>query len=329
MLDINSLTHSALDATSAVLSLVVPVPVVAAAVTAIAAGAGVYWAAYRRAREKLLRQKIARYEPLEMQMLFSMGRSKDEMQLALSTEGLLADGEQDSIAELFQRALDTANEELRTVEAHAGRLIYQIPPTMVWREFSEAEVRIGSHEMRGFLAGFSGTGPKIEHPIPVVERMSVTLNGEADSFEILPLSERMQLIGAAPEAAPAFQDQEFGKWLFRVKPLKFGQRKLYVTVAGVIAGKSGSAPRELRPKIFEVSVRVGLRSVFGGVASWVWWCIGLVVAGLVGAVISDAFPQIKRTIGYGLEQKSPQKNPTAFRVKPADRLSAQPPPTEQ
>jgi hypothetical protein len=193
---------------------------------------------------------------------------------------------------------------LERIKQAAGLLLYQVPNKMVLRKYSRVEVRIGgmsylAAEQSAILKGWEGEETPMNVTIPVVERMSVRLHGNPEDFDFRSASPVTQYIGRAPMAAAQFNERDYGRWVFQVKPLRLGKRTLYVTVAGVIGGgPDGGASRELEPREFPVTVRIGLGTIFSFAALWVWALLCVLFAAVVGLVLQDFWwPQAKRALG--------------------------------
>jgi len=127
------------------------------------------------------------------------------------------------------------------------------------------EVRIGTTEAKKFLEGF-GPGKVGVEDVAIVESMSVYLSADdPDAFEIKTQSPEAQQVKLAPEDTARFQD--FGRWVWFVKPLRTGDHGLTVKVWLASRDRQGNPTSKSLPgKVVRVTVRVD------------WWGMVVVAA---------------------------------------------------
>jgi hypothetical protein len=190
----------------------------------------------------------------------------------------------------------------RALEIDAGRLAYQIPKRM-WLDIQETvEVRLGRTQAQGLTQGFAGRGDVRTEDIPIVETMSVSLACEPGAFDIVPRSEKDQLVKPDLVLGTPFHSDDFGRWVWLVTPRQRGEHTLLVKVAAAIRDSRGlPATSSLPDKTFAVSVRVQLfRAAAGALLRAAPGLAWAVVTALVGVFTKDYWwPAIRHMIGLG------------------------------
>jgi len=188
------------------------------------------------------------------------------------------------------------------LEIDAGRLAYQIPRRM-WLDFQETvEVRLGRREAKGLTQGFGGRGEVRAEDVPIVETMSVSLVCEPGAFDIVPRSERDQLVKPDLVLGTPFHSNDFGRWVWLVTPRAKGEHTLLVKVSAAMRDSRGLPTTSSLPdKTFAVTVRVQLvRAVVRALARAAPGLAWAVVTALVGVFTKDYWwPAIRNMIGIG------------------------------
>jgi Tetratricopeptide repeat len=189
----------------------------------------------------------------------------------------------------------------RALEIDAGRIAYQIPRRM-WLNLQETvEVRLGRKQVQGLAEGFGGRGEVKTADIPIVETMSVSLMCEPGAFDIVPRSERDQLVKPDLVLGTPLHSADFGRWVWLVTPRQSGEHKLLVKVTAAIRDSRGLPTTSSLPdQTFAVTVRV--RIVRMAVSALLRAAPGLawaVATTLVGIFTKDYWwPAIRRLIGW-------------------------------
>jgi hypothetical protein len=190
----------------------------------------------------------------------------------------------------------------RALELDAGRLAYQIPGRM-WLDVQETvEVRLGRKAVRGLAEGFGGRGEVRTEDIPIVETMSVSLLCEPGAFDIVPRSEKEQLVKPDLVLGSPLHSADFGRWVWLVTPRQRGDHKLLVKVSAAIRDSRGLPTTSSLPdKTFAVIVRVQIVrmavSALLRAAPGLAWAVATT---LVGIFTRDYWwPAIRHLIGWG------------------------------
>ena len=190
----------------------------------------------------------------------------------------------------------------RALEIDAGRLAYQIPGRM-WLDVQETvEVRLGRKEARGLTQGFGGRGDVRTEDIPIVETMSVSLMCETGAIDIVPRSEKDQLVKPDLVLGTPLHSADFGRWVWLVTPRQRGDHKLLVKVSAAIRDSRGLPTTSSLPdKTFAVTVRVQIVrmavSALLRAAPGLAWAVATT---LVGIFTKDYWwPAIRDLIGWG------------------------------
>ena len=190
----------------------------------------------------------------------------------------------------------------RALEIDAGRLAYQIPKRM-WLQLQETvEVRLGRSQARGLTQGFGGRGEVRTEDIPIVETMSVSLACEPGAFDVVPRSEKDQLVKPDLVLGTPFHSNDFGRWVWLVTPRQKGEHTLLVKISAAMRDSRGLPTTSSLPdKTFAVTVRVQLlRAAAGALARAAPGLAWAVVTALVGVFTKDYWwPAIRNMIGMG------------------------------
>jgi hypothetical protein len=189
----------------------------------------------------------------------------------------------------------------RALEIDSGRLAYQVPQRMWVNQPETVEVRLGRARARGLTEGFGGRGDVRTEDIPIVETMSVSLMCEPGAFDIVPRSEKDQLVKPDLVLGTAFHSDDFGRWMWLVTPLRSGEHTLLVKVSAAIRDSRGLPTTSSLPdRTFAVSVRVRIARAAvsalvraGPRLAWV------VATTIVGILTKDYWwPAIRRLLGW-------------------------------
>ena len=190
----------------------------------------------------------------------------------------------------------------RALEIDAGRLAYQIPGRM-WLDVQETvEVRLGRKEVRGLTEGLGGRGEVRTEDIPIVETMSVSLLCAPGAFDIVPRSEKEQLVKPDLVLGTPLHSADFARWVWLVTPRQRGDHKLLVTVSAAIRDSRGlpttsSLPDKTIAVIVRVQiVRMAVSALLRAAPGLAW----AVATTLVGIFTKDYWwPAIRHLIGWG------------------------------
>jgi hypothetical protein len=184
------------------------------------------------------------------------------------------------------------------LEIEAGRLAYQIPDQM-WLGVQETvEVHLGQMDAKG-LMDFAGRGDVRTEDMPIVETMSVSLMSEPGAFDIVPRSEKVQLVKPDLVKGTPFHQADFGKWIWLVTPLQRGAHILLVKVSAAVKDTRGvESTASLPDKIIAVTVRVHfVRATAGAMGRAVPAMAGTVATTLVGIFTHDYWwPYVRDTV---------------------------------
>jgi hypothetical protein len=175
------------------------------------------------------------------------------------------------------------------LEIEAGRLAYQVPDRM-WLGVQETvEVHLGQLDAKGLTEGFAGRGDVRTEGISIVETMSVSLVCDPGAFDIVPRSEKVQLVKPNLVKGTPFHQADFGKWAWLVTPLQRGERTLLVKVSAALKDSRGvDTSASLPDKIIAVTVHVDLaQATVGALLRAAPAAAGAVATTLVGIFTKD------------------------------------------
>jgi hypothetical protein len=153
-----------------------------------------------------------------------------------------------------------ANAQDLSDAVEAGLLLHYIPEMMWLGEAGTVEVRLDRNVLEQY---FGSADPSAG--ASAVERLSLSLYGTADSFEIERLSERTQFVGGT-----GIVGEGSDRWEWQVTPRKPGTQDLVVRVSALLLDRHGvPAPVALPDRRFRVDVEIrnGAR-VMSSLAGW-------------------------------------------------------------
>lgn len=111
-----------------------------------------------------------------------------------------------------------------------GNVVYNIPDTMVVLNSYIIKVRINKITNIMNIKGNLGPGRIVDTVIKISDKMEVTIKDESTGtdkyFEISKINNDQQLI----------ESDDYTEWIFNVKPLKFGNKKLNIVISIVKDG---------------------------------------------------------------------------------------------
>jgi hypothetical protein len=159
----------------------------------------------------------------------------------------------------------TAEELGRAMDS--GLLVPRIPVTMWLGEPTTVEFTLG----RDFISGLSQSDlpPDVAEVRQSLETLSISLYGEAASFEIERQSERTQFVNL--KLAMAARDPEtFGRWAWLVTPRAAGSHDVVVRVSALMRDRNGvPAPVALPDRRISITVAVPENtSLVSALAGW-------------------------------------------------------------
>ncbi len=187
--------------------------------------------------------------------------------------------------------------------AEAGRLVHKIPEKMWVGEQETVEVRLGRAAAEGLTQGLVGRGALSSQDIPILETMSVSIYAKGGAFDIERQSETTQLVSTAQLKGTAFEQADYGRWVWQVTPRKTGAHQLFVRVSASLKDSRGlPTSTSLPDREFPVSVSVhtgktAVRIVRRGLLA----AGGAIGAGLLGAITQEMWwPELKILLqGWG------------------------------
>jgi len=186
------------------------------------------------------------------------------------------------------------------LEEEAGKLVYQIPSEMLTGRPEIVEVRIGVPEAANLTIGLVGSGKVVVRDLPIVETMTVQLVSHRDVFRIEPKSQATQLVRRTMVHTAAFAHQDYGRWLWSVKPQRSGHHELIVKVSANLHDSRGIASSAALPeRFFTVHVRVdyvrfGIKLARGAA----YGLTGALLTSLIGVFTQDMWwPVIRAWFG--------------------------------
>jgi hypothetical protein len=153
-----------------------------------------------------------------------------------------------------------ANAQDLSDAVEAGLLLHYIPEMMWLGEAGTVEVRLDRNVLEQY---FGSADPSAG--ASAVERLSLSLYGTADAFEIERLSERTQFVGGT-----GIVGEGSDRWEWQVTPRKPGTQDLVVRVSALLLDRHGvPAPVALPDRRFRVDVEIrnGAR-VMSSLAGW-------------------------------------------------------------
>jgi TIR domain len=187
--------------------------------------------------------------------------------------------------------------------AEAGRLVHKIPEKMWVGEQETVEVRLGRAAAEGLTQGLVGRGALSSQDIPILETMSVSIYTKGGAFDIERQSETTQLVSSDHLKGTAFEQADYGRWVWLVTPRKAGAQQLFVRVSASLKDSRGlPTSTSLPDREFPVSVAVDagkttMRFLRRGLLA----AGGAVGAGLLGAITQELWwPKLKVLLqGWG------------------------------
>lgn len=189
-------------------------------------------------------------------------------------------------------ALDVAG----GVHLEQGTLVHRIPEKMWLGEPETVEVRLGREGAEGLISGLVGRGALKEEALPILETMSVTLVALDGGFDIVQLSETVQLVVKDSLKGTGLEGESFGRWLWRVTPRRKGRRRLCVKVSASLTDSRGvPSSASLPDREFAVTVEVrSARTALRILGRLILAASSAAAAGLIGAATQELWwPELK------------------------------------
>lgn len=224
-------------------------------------------------------------------------RPSSDRYSATRTEGVGA------AAGAIARPAPVAPPQHEALAAEAGRLVHKIPEKMWVGEQETVEVRLGRAAAEGLTQGLVGRGALSSQDIPILETMSVSIYTKGGAFDIERQSETTQLVSNEHLKGTAFEQADYGRWVWQVTPRKTGAHQLFVRVSASLKDSRGlPTSTSLPDREFTVAVSVhtgktAVRIVRRGFLA----AGGAVGAGLLGAITQELWwPKLKVLLqGWG------------------------------
>ncbi len=194
------------------------------------------------------------------------------------------------------RSIAAAAPQQEALAVEAGRLVHKIPEKMWIGEPEVVEVRLGRAASEALTQGLVGRGALTSQDIPILETMSVSIYAKGGAFDIERQSETTQLVSSEHLKGTAFEQADYGRWVWQVTPRKTGAHQLFVRVSASLKDSRGlPTSTSLPDREFPVSVSVhtgktAVRIVRRGLLA----AGGTVGAGLLGAITQEMWwPKLK------------------------------------
>lgn len=187
------------------------------------------------------------------------------------------------------------------VDAVTGTLVHKIPNIMRIARPETIEVRVGGKDVAELALALQGSGDLVTHDLPIVETMTVTLDGPLDAFDIIARSEATQLVRPNKIVMQALGSRPYAAWEWSVTPLRPGRHELRLKVAATVRdSRDIHATVALRDKHFPVIVSVDYGRTAGSlVMRALAWLIVTIGAALLGIYTQEIWwPVVKGFLGY-------------------------------
>lgn len=189
------------------------------------------------------------------------------------------------------------------LEKQAGQLVHKIPSRMKVGVTENVEVRLG-RALQQIGHGLVGSGALTSEGLPVVETMTVTLDGSPDAFTIVRRTRSTQLVIGSLIWKGEFDEQRFGRWLWYVRPKCTGTHELLLKVSADLSDSRGIPTSEaLRDRVFPIRIKVDYATASARAVKWAaTGVVGAAVTALIGAYTKEVWwPQIRLLLaGFGL-----------------------------
>jgi hypothetical protein len=193
-----------------------------------------------------------------------------------------------------KRSTVDAQTPLQKLEVERGKLVEKIPREMIVGVREAVEIRLGPIEIElpTMGQGLVGRGTLTEHPLDIVETMSVELLAPGGTFEIESASPTMQLVkrGILADTPYAEFANEWGKWIWYVTPKERGTQPLAIRISASVLDSRGVPTNATLPdKQIEISVAVNIAQSASSLALQTGkLAAGAIVTGVVGGLVGAA-----------------------------------------
>jgi len=187
------------------------------------------------------------------------------------------------------------------VEAVTGALVHKIPNMMRIARPETIEVRVGGKDLAELALALQGSGDLVTHELPIVETMTVMLDGPLDAFDIIARSEATQLVRPNKIVMQALGSRPYAAWEWSVTPLRPGRHELRLKVAAAVRDSHDlHSTVALRDKHFPVIVSVDYGRTAGSLfMRALAWLIVTIGAALLGIYTQEIWwPVVKGFLGY-------------------------------
>lgn len=184
----------------------------------------------------------------------------------------------------------------------AGRMVHKIPEKMWVGEPEPVEVRLGRAETEGLTQGLVGRGALSSQDIPILETMSVSIYANGGAFDIERQSETTQLVSRDRLKGTAFEQADYGRWVWLITPRKSGTHQLFVKVSASLKDSRGlPTSASLPDREFPVSVSVHTgKATVRILRRSLLAAGGAIGAGLLGAITQELWwPKLKVLLQSG------------------------------
>jgi hypothetical protein len=177
-----------------------------------------------------------------------------------------------------------------------GRLLENIPRTMLVARPEVVEVRISKADARRVSAGMAGGRAPVTHEIVVTKAMSVRLRAPDGGFWIESASPETQWI----ENQLGLISDEYASWQWTVTPRRRGTARLQLIVSARTVGSDGLAAESALPdQVFDVQIQTNYTLALRKLATWAAIAAaGGVVASFGGAAARLAASALSPFFGF-------------------------------
>jgi len=189
---------------------------------------------------------------------------------------------------------------LQPIEVVQGLLVHKIPTEMKTETTEHVEVRVGGKDVEGLLKDLAGRGELKQYNLPIVETMTVTLDGPAGAFDIVPRSQVTQFVRPNTSILEAFGANPFASWEWDVTPRTAGSQQLRVRVSATVHDSRNAATSIALPdRVFPIDVRVDYgRSAGRFLTRALLWAALTIGAALLGIYTQEIWwPELQEVLG--------------------------------
>ncbi len=196
--------------------------------------------------------------------------------------------------------LPSGGPPIQPIEVVQGLLVHKIPTEMKTETTEHVEVRIGGKDVEGLMRDLIGRGALSVNNLPIVETMTVALDGPAGAFDIVPRSQATQFVQPSTSVLEAFGGNPFASWEWDVTPRTAGNHQLRVRVSATVHDSRNTATTIALPdRVFPIDVRVDYgRSAGRFLLRALVWAALTIGAALLGIYTQEIWwPELQEVLG--------------------------------